>query len=496
MALIWRVASTSGGSSFKDHPAPRIGVWFCDRRVDAFHSDLFLCSDRATTARCTCAIARLPERYLRGTGRNRCLIPANAQGCRYGIAGIARCGVPGESLHGDTAGALPRCCNARGIAPETSIAARYHGLGLVLLLLVPAIFLLLLCIWIVIPPFNESSIILAVASIECSPYLLLLNLALLLLAWRTERRSKGVTMVALGTNCALCTLPILALIGTDAARSIVHEPAPNLPITELSIPVALGRERTAIRAYLPTGQRPSPAVFAIYGGAWRNGSPRNDRGLNRGLAHAGYAVFALDYRHSPKYRFPAALDDVRGEIALIRGRARQYRIDPAQIAVLGHSSGGQLAELIAFEQRSPVRALVSYSGAVDLAMGWKYPPMPDPIGVRRVIENYIGDTPDRAPGQYRAATPLAHVRSGLPPVLLIYGSRDHVVEIRYARKLRDALRTAGARVTFLELPWTEHAFEDVPFGLHAPIAYEALVNFLQASLKGSYVTASGRFTRR
>lgn len=426
---------------------------------------------------------------MRDTGRNRCLIAPNAQGCGHRIACTPRCGVPRKPLYGDAAAAFPRCCNTNGTALETSAAVRSDGLGLVLLLVIPAVFLLLLCIWIVIPPFNEPSIILAVASIEYSPYLALLNLALLLLAWGTQRRWKRATILVLVANCALSILPIMALIGTKSVPSFVHQRVPDVPIMELSIPITLGHERTAIRAYLPRAERPSPAVFAIYGGAWRNGSPLNDRGLDRGLAHAGYAVFGLDYRHSPKYRFPAALDDVRREIAFIRGHARQFRIDPAQVAVLGHSSGGQLAELITFEERSPVRALISYSGAVDLVMGWKYPPVPDPIGIRSVIENYMGDTPDRAPAQYLAATPLAHVRRGLPPALLIYGSRDHVVDIQYGRKLRDALRTAGAKVTFVELPWTEHAFEDVPFGLHAPIAYGELARFLDDSLKGSRARA-------
>ncbi|MDQ6932480.1 MAG: alpha/beta hydrolase [Candidatus Eremiobacteraeota bacterium] len=352
------------------------------------------------------------------------------------------------------------------------------------MLLIPAVLLAVVCIWIVVPPLNPPSIILAVASIELSPYLLLLNMALLVIAYRAQRRWKSATMLTLGANCVLCALPMLALLGTDAGRRLTNGHR-TVKVTERFILLTLGVERAQMRVYLPDTPRRKAAVFAIYGGAWQNGSPLNDRAIDRALAHEGYAVFALDYRHSPKYRFPTALDDVRGEIAMVRRHAQQYNIDPAQIAVLGHSSGGELAELLTFESRSPVRAMISYSGAVDLAMGYKYPPVPDPIGVRSVIEKYIGDTPERAPQRYRAATPLAQVRRGLPPALLIYGSRDHVVDIRYAWKLRDALRAAGTPVTFLELPWTEHAFEDVPFGLHAPIAYRATVEFLDGIFKGS-----------
>jgi acetyl esterase/lipase len=362
-------------------------------------------------------------------------------------------------------------------------------------LLVLAVGLALLCAWIVIPPFNAPTIVLAVASIELSRYLLAANGLFLALALGTAGR-KGIAAAAVfAANCVVCALPSLSLVGTNAMLPAVY-PSVNVPITERPIPVRLGVVDTKIRAYLPAVSRRTPAIFAIYGGAWKNGSPRSDAALNRTLAHQGYAVFALDYRHAPAYRFPVALDDVRFEISMIRKNALRYNIDTQRTAMLGHSSGGELAELVAFEANSPVAALISYSGAVDLAMGWKYPPVPDPIGVRGVIQDYMGGTPAAARDRYGAASPLGHVRRGLAPVLLIYAARDHVVDVRYSRKFRDALRAAGTNVTYLELPWTEHAFEVIPFGLHAPIAYGATLSFLANTLGATIAprpvpTASG-----
>jgi len=126
--------------------------------------------------------------------------------------------------------------------------------------------------------------------------------------------------------------------------------------------------------------------------------------------------------------------------------------------------------------------LISYSGAIDLVNGYKYPPKPDPIGVRSVITAYMGATPDLDPQGYRAASPIDQVRSGLPPTLLIYADRDHVVDFGSAEMFRDALRTNGDDVTFVELPWTEHGFEEVPFGLHAPVALRAVEAFLRRTL--------------
>ncbi|MBC5815014.1 MAG: alpha/beta hydrolase [Candidatus Eremiobacteraeota bacterium] len=349
------------------------------------------------------------------------------------------------------------------------------------LLLVPALLLTLLCIWIVIPPSNGLQIILTVASIELSPYLWIINGALFGIVFFRKGRFARASALCAALNVVLCTIPIAALWTSPAASTL--EPQTGMhAVRTVSIPVKLGDEDAMILAYLPQTGDPAPIVFAIYGGAWQRGSPKNDAVLNQTLARAGYAVFALEYRHAPRYHFPAALDDVRGEIALIRQNAVKYHADPSRIAVLGHSSGGELAELIAFEPHSPVRALVSFSGAIDLAKGYYVVPQPDPIDVRGVIADYLGATPPQAPSAYRAASPIMQVRSGLPPALLIYGTRDHVVDIRYAWKFRGELRARGNEVRFLELPWTEHAFEDVPYGLHAPVAFRAVLAFLNSRL--------------
>ncbi|MDP9018833.1 MAG: alpha/beta hydrolase [Candidatus Eremiobacteraeota bacterium] len=350
------------------------------------------------------------------------------------------------------------------------------------MLVVPSVLLALLCIWIVIPPLNPPTIVASVASIELSPYLLLINAALLFLAVRSRARFRSLAVGAAALSVVCCALPVGAALLQGLPVGFPVLSSPTVPVVELDIPVQLGDVRTAIHAYLPPDGTRNPIVFAIYGGAWQTGTPQNDAILNRNLARRGYAVFALDYRHAPKYQFPVALQDVHQQVDLITRTAATYRADSRRLAIMGHSSGGELAELSVFAPHSKFRALISYSGAVDLAKGYEVVPIPDPISVRSIIFKYMGDTPANMPARYRAATPLMQVRAGLPPTLLIYGTRDHVVDIRYAWKFRDEIRNRGNDVTFLELPWTEHAFEDAPYGLHSPMAFAAVTAFLQRTL--------------
>ena len=339
-----------------------------------------------------------------------------------------------------------------------------------------------LCIWIIVPPPNGIAIVATVVAIELSPYLLLLNVALLAAVLRSSTHLKAAVLAVVILNIVLCSLPLAATLRSGSSLEWPAATASRGMVLESAIPITLGDDRTSILAYLPAAGTKNPIVFTIYGGAWQRGSPAKDASLDRALAADGYAVFALDYRHSPMYRYPVALNDVRSEVARILNDAGAYRADPARVAILGHSSGGELAELSAFAPHAPFRALISYSGAIDLLKGYEVLPRPDPIDVRSVIAAYMGAMPAEDPQRYRSASPLYQVRRGLPPTLLIYADRDHVVDFDFAMTFRDALRRDGNDVTFIELPWAEHGFEEVPFGLHAPIALRAVEEFLRRTL--------------
>ena len=107
----------------------------------------------------------------------------------------------------------------------------------------------------------------------------------------------------------------------------------------------------------------------------------------------------------------------------------------------------------------------------------------DPFDVRAVLETYLGGTPDQIPEPYRAASPLTHVSGKVPPTLLLYGGRDHIVEARFGRMLNDRLRAAGATSSLLELPWSEHAFDEVPNGLGRQVSLYYVERFLEGVLR-------------
>lgn len=239
----------------------------------------------------------------------------------------------------------------------------------------------------------------------------------------------------------------------------------------------------ALDVYRPRARGLRPTIVTIYGGAWIFGARADTKAIDEAYAARGYTVIAIDYRHAPTYRFPTQLDDVRDALATIAARSRAWHVDRDRVAIFGRSAGAELALLAAYE-RQPlrVRAVVGYYAPTDLTAGYDTPPRPDPADVRSILRAYIGAPPARKRAAYVAASPLAHVRAGLPPTLLVLGLRDALITTDMQRRLRDALRARNDRVAAIEIPWSNHAFDNVPGGLGAKISEPITRAFLEATL--------------
>jgi acetyl esterase/lipase len=235
-----------------------------------------------------------------------------------------------------------------------------------------------------------------------------------------------------------------------------------------------------IHFFRPEASGIRPAVIDIYGGAWQRGSPSDDTLFHQYLASSGYAVFAIDYRHAPGARFPEQMEDVRAALSFIYQNAAGYNVDSQRIVLCGRSAGGHLALLAAYEPGPvPIRAVISLYGPTDLARGYQELPSPDPIGVRSVLETFLGAPPSILPQAYRSASPISYVSHGKPSTLLIHGTRDHIVKVEFARDLHRELIRNENQAYLLELPWSEHAFDTVWFGMGNRVAVGAIEQFLE-----------------
>jgi acetyl esterase/lipase len=247
--------------------------------------------------------------------------------------------------------------------------------------------------------------------------------------------------------------------------------------TTASVPLTLN-------IYRPAQVGTYPAIVSIYGGAWQRGNPDSDDRFNRYIAAQGYVVWAISYRHAPAYHFPAQIEDVRSALTFIQQHAAANETDLSRVALMGRSAGAQLAMLAAYEHPLfPIRAVVNYYGPVNLTAGYEDVPTPDPIESRSVLRAFLGGTPQQFPGLYYQASPLNAVKSALPPSLLIYGGKDHIIESKFGKYLAQSLRVHGNQAIFIEIPWADHAFDAVFSGLSNQLALYYTERFLAWALQ-------------
>jgi acetyl esterase/lipase len=322
-----------------------------------------------------------------------------------------------------------------------------------------AITVLALSIWIVVPGPTLGLFVLTVGETELWPIVTVIDAVALALVLRCARGRSRWIAAALSTTALSCTL-------VPPAAYLLR--GPYVPLSAFVAPIPPRSPNAPPRSG-------APVVVAIYGGAWERGTPKNDARLNATIASWGYRVIAIDYPHAPQARWPAQRDAVLRRIDAIHG---------VRIALLGHSSGAQLAMIAAALRPRRVNAVITYESPVDLRLGYEYPSKPDVIHVRSIMVALCGGTPKQRPRCYRSGSPRYVVHAGMPPVLLIAAGRDHVVDLRYEGVLRDILRADGVPVEYIVLPWADHAFETVAGGFHDRIALWYVRRFLRANLQG------------
>ena len=122
----------------------------------------------------------------------------------------------------------------------------------------------------------------------------------------------------------------------------------------------------------------APVLIQIPGGGWTIGNKQAQAyPLMSHLAERGWVCVAINYRLSPKNRWPAHIVDVKRAIAWVRANIASYGGDPDFIALTGGSAGGHLCSLAAltpgerewqpdFEDAdTSVAACVPFYGAYD-----------------------------------------------------------------------------------------------------------------------------------
>ena len=242
----------------------------------------------------------------------------------------------------------------------------------------------------------------------------------------------------LAAACAACTpLGVFATFTPRDPAILTAHDQPYGPGGRQSLDVYAPRRMDTAR----------PVAVFLYGGGWERGRKWDYGWVAQALAARGYVVVLPDYRLYPQVRFPEFLNDSAQAVRWAVDHAAAYGGDPSRVVLLGHSAGAYNAVMLGLAPSYLQHAGVDPArivGVVGIAGPYDFLPlkghMADVFGV----------------GDPAATQPVKLVRADAPPMLLVTGSADTIVDPRETASLGAALRAAGAQVEARNYPGVGH----------------------------------------
>lgn len=120
-------------------------------------------------------------------------------------------------------------------------------------------------------------------------------------------------------------------------------------------------------AYRQPGAARRPAVIVIHGGGWRSGSRVSFVGQYLELlSRAGYHWFSIDYRMGGESGIDVAVSDLQTAVEFIRCHARELKVDPERILLLGEDTGATMAAMVARDPSARISGQILIGGRYQL----------------------------------------------------------------------------------------------------------------------------------
>jgi acetyl esterase/lipase len=201
------------------------------------------------------------------------------------------------------------------------------------------------------------------------------------------------------------------------------------------------------------------------------------RFVGAALAARGVMTVIPDYRLYPEVRFPAFMNDAAAAVAWTNANAARFGGDPHRLFLMGHSAGAQIAALLALDgsylRADGLSPQSDVCGVVGLAGPYDFLPLES-----ATLKAIFGPE-----DEWPRSQPINFVTSQAPPMLLLAGRDDDIVDPGNTLRLAARLRAAGTSVEDELYPGVGHktliaAFSG-PLTFLAPVR-EATLRFVAA----------------
>ncbi|MEP1444585.1 MAG: alpha/beta hydrolase [Paraglaciecola sp.] len=213
---------------------------------------------------------------------------------------------------------------------------------------------------------------------------------------------------------------------------------------------------------LEQGQQPLATIVMIHGGGWNSGNKSLFYPLASAMAQRGYLAVTVEYRLAPEAQYPAGLRDINAAIVWLKQQSVSLNINPDKLVLLGGSSGGHMAALLANSADEPlfhadksitvstqVKAAIDIDGVLDVSQGDGLKHEDKNGNANSAMGKWLGGNFAQQTERWKAVSTALRINQTSPPLLFLSSG-----QMRFA---------AGHELVFAKLSQLGIAHEMVNF---------------------------------
>lgn len=213
-----------------------------------------------------------------------------------------------------------------------------------------------------------------------------------------------------------------------------------------------GGTSLTLDAFVPEGKGPFPTCILVHGGGFTKGTKTSFiKPLFDPLSEAGFTWFTINYRLAPTNRFPACIEDTEAAIRWVKAHAREYKVDVKRIAIIGESAGGHIVSFVGARAKgdTSVAAVVPFYAPHDLEFQVRHR---NALGTSMEALLGLMKLDDHAWKALREASSTTYMHNGMPPYLLIHGTKDEQVPYEQSVRFQKQMQAIGNQCDLITIP--------------------------------------------
>lgn len=180
---------------------------------------------------------------------------------------------------------------------------------------------------------------------------------------------------------------------------------------------------------------------------------------------AGYTVFVPNLRMAPRFRYPAAVEDLQRAIRFIRHNSERFNVEPDRLGGWGGSSGGHLVALMGvmdgegyLESEDPVERHNAKLQVVACGAGVFDLTQPGSEHLAALQTSFMGSPPNSrlSLDRHREASPITYVTPDDAAIFLVHGDADDIVPFQQSVHMEQLLRANNVETQLLRIAGGGH----------------------------------------